>query len=695
MAPRPRPEAAAVAGAVAGVGVLRRTSRDLELENLSISIHRYHPSTSSLMASCASRYCSRSCLLVVISFIYFLSCHTTLALATINSTSSSSPSSSSVIRSLQSINRGPTQYTTKPWDFRSKYSRETTIWGERSNEMYGSAVAVWNNLMLVGAWGDKSREVDTGAVYLYERSDINNEHDRWKMSYVLHPEDGYSGDQYGYAVSLNDHIAVVGAPRHDVTGEDSGAAYLYDRMNEDHHLHRQLNMDPRNHLTLVTKLTHPYYNGSTNYFYFGSSVAVHINTTVIGAWNCQNDYHQHTGCAFVWRRSRSKVYDGPRGEYHYEDIWYYAQRLLPLDGFAYTGFGTSVSIYENVIAVGAPTCVEHGSFDAVGCVFIFETRSSAVESTESWQLTTQLHPPNGKELDRFGESVKVWKRNLLVGSPYHELSTEEDGDVVNAGIVYSYYHDTWGDWDLIQQIRPHRPLPKGHFGHSLDLYENVAAIGAYNSAIDGSGSVDIFHEHLDTEDEDVSVEDIYWTYHTTRSPENEIPGDMFGYSVSVYYSTLVVGAYGASLTWEHSGPEGGPDRRGVYLSGGVYVYTGHQESTGFSFMNVNFEQNIVFTSVLFVLLAGLIIFLTVVTLTSMGCISERPANRYPIKPRTREWRNSSSSHGLMQSTHEISSHSFPSYHDLPPDSGQNGLEMTSRGGGQSRGGTGRGVHINQ
>ena len=41
-------------------------------------------------------------------------------------------------------------------------------------------------------------------------------------------QDARAGDDFGRAVALDGKLGIIGAPKQDVWGEDSGAAYLFD-----------------------------------------------------------------------------------------------------------------------------------------------------------------------------------------------------------------------------------------------------------------------------------------------------------------------------------------------------------------------------------------------------------------------------------------------------------------------------------
>jgi hypothetical protein len=438
----------------------------------------------------------------------------------------------------------------KPSDFRKRKCPEHIMWGERENEMYGSSVAIWYDLMLVGAYGDKSKEVNSGAVYVYWKFD--DHHEDWQRISVLHPDDGESNDQYGYAVSLDYHTIVIGANKADGVGEDSGAAYLYQR---------KYKKDRHSEIEFIAKLLPEDGTGSAQ-DYFGSAVAVYGNITVIGAWGSASA-GTLGGCAYIWTKYFG---DEKEGE------WIYTQQILPTDTMGYQRFGTSVATYQNFVAIGAPGALDSLGHE-VGAVYLYQYRYDDSQYIGfSWQLFIKLTPSDGLHYDLFGHSVSLWKNTLLVGSPQssHFPSSDSNQLLSQSGAVYSYAYTMNKKWELIDKILPQNMAENGHFGYSVAIYEGTAAIGSYNQQ--GKGSVAMYREVV--RDNGGTLLHQEWKLNAIRHPKHEIPGDYYGSTVAVYNAYLAVGASGASLAWEE--PSADPQKQ-VYSSGGVYLYFGQYE----------------------------------------------------------------------------------------------------------------------
>jgi hypothetical protein len=119
---------------------------------------------------------------------------------------------------------------------RTDYSEETKILrssGGITGDMFGYSVAISGNYAIVGATGEDTSGSDSGAAYLFERSDG----DVWGADKTTHSEETQvilcsekeEGDYFGDSVAISGNYAIVGAPYEDSSGNDAGAAYIFKR----------------------------------------------------------------------------------------------------------------------------------------------------------------------------------------------------------------------------------------------------------------------------------------------------------------------------------------------------------------------------------------------------------------------------------------------------------------------------------
>jgi hypothetical protein len=93
------------------------------------------------------------------------------------------------------------------------------------DDAFGVAVTVEGTTALIGAVAaDSGPAFDTGAVYRFTRDSDGT----WRQTAKLVARDAAPGDQFGWSISLADGLLMVGAPRDDINGPDSGAAYIFE-----------------------------------------------------------------------------------------------------------------------------------------------------------------------------------------------------------------------------------------------------------------------------------------------------------------------------------------------------------------------------------------------------------------------------------------------------------------------------------
>jgi len=92
---------------------------------------------------------------------------------------------------------------------------------------FGISVAINDDIAVVGAYHDDDMGIDAGAAYIFGR-DVGGT-DNWGQIKKLYASDGAGGDLFGNAVGVHDDFIVVGAPNDDSRGPDSGTAYVFGR----------------------------------------------------------------------------------------------------------------------------------------------------------------------------------------------------------------------------------------------------------------------------------------------------------------------------------------------------------------------------------------------------------------------------------------------------------------------------------
>ncbi|XMB85266.1 hypothetical protein RJG79_07500 [Mycoplasmatota bacterium WC44] len=92
-------------------------------------------------------------------------------------------------------------------------------------DMFGYSVAIDGTKVVVGAYGDDDKGLDSGSVYVY---DITRKPGSTGHETKIMASNGVSRDFFGSTVAIEGDIVVVGAYGDDEKGEESGCIYIYD-----------------------------------------------------------------------------------------------------------------------------------------------------------------------------------------------------------------------------------------------------------------------------------------------------------------------------------------------------------------------------------------------------------------------------------------------------------------------------------
>lgn len=99
---------------------------------------------------------------------------------------------------------------------------------EHDDDLFGYAVAVAGDEILVGAGWARGGGTERGQAYLYSRDEGGT--DNWGEVQRLRASDAANEDWFGSAVAIDGLYIVAGAPGEDGAGADVGAAYVFRRL---------------------------------------------------------------------------------------------------------------------------------------------------------------------------------------------------------------------------------------------------------------------------------------------------------------------------------------------------------------------------------------------------------------------------------------------------------------------------------
>ena len=322
-------------------------------------------------------------------------------------------------------------------DFATIFEGEDEKWKETANLTgdgggFGRAVDVTDvrgqsnsAFAIVGA-----PDRDAGEAYIFALSGRD-----WKPQAKLRSNDGEDGDAFGHAVSINGNTALVGAPKDDDAGGNSGSAYIFVRQGA--------------RWVQKAKLAAKDAERSAG---FGEAVALVGNTAIIGAPQSGHAGVKFAGGVYVFEREG--------------DSWVEKAKIAADEPGKADRFGFSVAIGADTVVVGAPLRDTAGGQDA-GAAYIFGRDGN------TWRQLAKVEGKGGRKGDKFGNSVTTNGNVAIVGAPIRQE------DAFASGAAYAFARVD-GVWQAKNKVVPKDGAKDLHFGASVAMNENTVAIASHH-----------------------------------------------------------------------------------------------------------------------------------------------------------------------------------------------------------------------
>lgn len=175
----------------------------------------------------------------------------------------------------------------------------------------------------------------------------------------------------------------------------------------------------------------------------------------------------------VYAYQRSRLLDGPSTSDFVE----------PADSGAAKGFGTALALSQDVMVVGAPreSVLEDGVAQAdAGAFYVYELSAS------KWRLARRLTAPRAVAGAACGVRVAVEQNLIAVGCPFEGLDA---GTGLPAGAVYLYERKETG-WEFATRLQG---LSPSAFGAGVDISNGRVAVGTlYTCATACVGAAQVY-----------------------------------------------------------------------------------------------------------------------------------------------------------------------------------------------------------
>jgi hypothetical protein len=291
---------------------------------------------------------------------------------------------------------------------------------------------------------------------------------------------------FGISTAVAGDSAIIGARNADPRASNAGAAYLFSRSG--------------GAWSQTAKVTAPVPATDTE---FGFAVAIDGDTAIVGAPQTVA-FPAGPGSVYVFRRTGG--------------AWAREATLNAADAVGGAGFGYSVAIRGDRIAVGAPGMTPTGGPSGVGAVYVFERTGAAW--TQQAQLV-QTDPATNAEL---GYSVALTSDRVLAGA-VRAIGT---GPHTGAAYVFAL-GPSGGGWAQEAKLVTSDSAPNAGFGSGVALSDTDALVGAYSAG--GTGAVYAF-----------TRSGTAWTPQARFQPSDAAPNDAFGFSLALDGGVVLVGA---------------------------------------------------------------------------------------------------------------------------------------------------------
>jgi hypothetical protein len=338
-------------------------------------------------------------------------------------------------------------------------------------DYFGVSVSLLGDTVLIGASYDDNL---CGSAYVFTLNGAV-----WTQQAKLLAFDGGVQDYFGYPVSLQNDIALIGAPGDDI---GKGSVYVF----------------TRNGTTWLPegKL---FASDAESMDNFGV-VSIFGDTTLIGAPR-DDDNGDNSGSAYVFKREGN--------------IWNQQAKLLSLDGAPADEFGRNVAISGDIAVLGAPCDDDYGINS--GGVYVF------IRNGTAWTQQAKLLAVDGAIGDKFGSPVCIDNDTILIGASH------DDDNGYDSGSAYVFTHNG-SIWTQQAKLTASDGAAGDMFGWSASFKGNTAIIGAYNNGM-SRGAAYIF-----------TRSGTLWIQHEKLLASDGTPGDYFGNAVSIDSKRALIGA---------------------------------------------------------------------------------------------------------------------------------------------------------
>ncbi len=228
---------------------------------------------------------------------------------------------------------------------------------------------------------------------------------------------------------------------------------------------------------------------------FGYSIAIDNSVVAVGARD-DADNGFKSGSAYLFDASNGVQ----------------IAKLLPSDGAAEDGFGSSIAIADGVVAVAASLNDDNGTDS--GAAYLFDAVTGA--------QIAKLLPSDGAAGDRFGYTIAIDNGIVAVGAAF------DDDNGTDSGSAYLFDATTGAQ---LAKLLPSDAAESDYFGVAIAIDNGIVAVGVLWDDDNGtdSGSAYLFDASTGAQ-------------LAKLLPDDGADGDVFGIAIAIDDGIVAVGA---------------------------------------------------------------------------------------------------------------------------------------------------------
>ncbi|MEZ5471433.1 MAG: hypothetical protein R3E90_06615 [Marinicella sp.] len=349
-------------------------------------------------------------------------------------------------------------------------------------------ISIEGNRAVIGSQEGHGGALVSGYAYVFEFDGS-----QWNNTQILKNSDSAINDRFGHSVSLSGDRIMVGAYERNISDSATGKAYIFE-------LHNGSWVE-----------THGFRPAEANYYErFSYTVSLNNDTAIISRLG----YFPIKPAAFVFR------FDG--------ENWNENQIITDWNGYDYSGFGLSISQFNNQTIISAAYKWDQGSpLPAIGSVYLFEDDDSQLNLVDEFQSPTST-------TQSFGHSINMFENHMVIGIP----QDTEYGIETGSAQFLTKEKNTWVHNKLFIP-------PKGANYWNLGTSMQVSG----NRLIVGTGPADL--ENLEAGASYLyEFNGVNWQLAQEITPSDSAEDDFFGQNVSIDGDRMLIGVT-SDITQSH------------------------------------------------------------------------------------------------------------------------------------------------